>query len=107
MIQRIKEILQFGSENGFHLPAAYDKASNSPSVSLWFSHIAFMLAFAAITAQLFANLTIGVYCAIGYSGLMLTFYLLRNLQKVKLGKEGMELEGEDDTPTPKTDGEET
>lgn len=100
MLQRIKDILKFSSEHGLHLPAAYDKASKGPSVSLWFSHLAFMLAFASIVAQLFANLTLGVYCAIWYSGLMLAFYLLRNLQKVKLGKDGIDLEGEDDKPTP-------
>lgn len=95
MIQRIKEIMKFASENGFYLPGAYDARTKHSSISLLFTHITFIIAVVGIIAQLFMNLTLGVYCAIGYSGLMLAFYLMRSLGKVKLGKDGIELEDDD------------
>lgn len=92
MIKTIKEILKFSSTNGFWLPSAFDNRSGKGSVSLLFAHIANFVAIGGIISLLVKNLELGVYCAIGYSGLMLAFYLLRSLGKVKVGKDGIELE---------------
>lgn len=96
MIQRLKEILEFSSTNGFNLPSAYDNRSGKGSVSLLFAHVANVVAIGGIISLLVKNLELGVYCAIGYSGLMLAFYLLRSLGKVKVGKDGIELEDNDE-----------
>ncbi len=102
MLNKIKEILKFGSTIGFYLPAAHDNRSGKSSVSLLFAHIANAVAIGGIISLYFKDLETGVYCAIGYSGLMLAFYLLRSLDKVKLGREGIELDGDDE---PKKEGQ--
>lgn len=104
MITKIKNILKFASTNGFYLPGAYDARTKHSSISLLFAHVTFVLTICAIIALLFSNLTLGVYCSIGYSGLMLAFYLMRSLGKVKLGKDGIELE-DDDTVDQETEKE--
>lgn len=98
MITKFKNFCKFASTNGLYLPAAYDKGSDGPSVSLWFAHISFIIASIGVIVLMFNDLNKGVYSAIGLTTLMLSFYLLRALQKVKFGRDGIELEGEDETP---------
>lgn len=92
MLDNLKKILKFGSTIGFFLPSAHDNRSGKGSVSLLFAHIANFVAIAGIITLLYKDVETGVYSAIGYSALMLSFYLLRSLDKVKLGKEGIELD---------------
>lgn len=96
MLKRLKELCEFGATTGLYLPGAHDNRSGKSSVSLLFAHVANFVALCGIVVLLIKDITTGVYCAIGYSTLMLTFYLLRSLDKVKLSKEGIELEGDED-----------
>lgn len=101
MLKRIKEILEFGSKVGFWLPAAHDPMSGKASSTLFFSHIAFYLSLVMIISLGIQDLDKGTTAAMIFSGMYITFYLLRNLQKVKLNLESksIEVEGEDDNET--------
>lgn len=92
MIENFKKFMKFASKTGLYLPAAYDARTNGPSISLLFAHIANALAIGGITALMFKDLKMGVYCSIGYSTLMLAFYLLRSLSKVKVDVDDGEIE---------------
>lgn len=96
MLKKLKDLLKFSATIGFYLPGAHDNRSGKSSVSLLFAHMSNMVALAGIIALFFKDLTMGVYCAIGYAGLMLAFYLLRSLDKVKLSRDGIELDGENE-----------
>lgn len=98
MVQSIIKFLKFASTTGIYLPGAYDNRTKKGSVSLLFAHITFFLTILGLIALLLTNLQAGVYCSIGYSVLMLSFYLIRSLDKVKFGKDGVELDGEDESP---------
>lgn len=95
MFEYIKKLFKFSATNGFFLPSAYDNRSKKGSVSLLFAHIANFITILGIVSLLVKDLELGVYCSIGYSGLMLAFYLLRSLDKVKLGREGIELDSDE------------
>lgn len=95
MLKKTKDILKFASTKGWYLPGAHDARTGHSSVSLLFAHVAFNITIAGIVALMLKDLTMGVYCAMGYSVLMLAFYLLRSLGKVKVGREGIELEDDD------------
>jgi hypothetical protein len=103
MIQRLKKILEFSSKTGWYFPGAYDARTGHSSISLMSAHITFITTISGIIALMFKDLTMGVYCSMGYSVLMLSFYLLRSLGKVKVGKDGIELE-DDDNETPEKEG---
>lgn len=96
MLDRIKDILKFSAKNGLYFPAAYDKASNGPSVSLLFSHISFWVTTFAIIYLIIKDIESGVIAATVQSALMLVFYLLRRLSKVKfdLDDKAIELDSE-------------
>ncbi len=96
MIDRLKELFKFSAKVGWYLPAAYDQRTKGPSVSLLFAHVANFVAIVAIIKNLLTSTEIGGYMAMGYSGLMLVFYLLRSIGKAKIGKDGIELEDDDD-----------
>lgn len=98
MLDKIKKILEFLSVNGAHLPAAYDADKKGPSVSLWFSHVAFTVAIAGIISLLIKDTTTGVIAAMIFSGLQTVFYLIRRLTKAKfdLDDKSVELEGDED-----------
>lgn len=84
MLEKFKKLMEFSAKTGFYLPGAYDSRTKGPSVSLLFAHIANAVAIGGITSLMFKDLKVGVYCSIGYSALMLSFYLLRSLGKVKV-----------------------
>ena len=96
MLDKIKQLLEFSSKNGLFLPAAFDKASKGPSVSLLFAHISFWVTTFAIIYLIIKDIESGVIAATIQSALMLVFYLLRRLSKVKfdLDDKAIELDSE-------------
>ncbi len=91
----IKKWFEFTAKTGLYLPMAYDARTQLPSVSLFFAHIANAVAIGGIVALLFKDLKAGVYCSMGYSALMLIFYLMRSLGKVKVDIDDGQIELED------------
>lgn len=98
MFDKIKALFEFSSKNGLYLPSAFDNRSGMGSVSLLFAHVANALALVAIGIALNTDLKLGVLCAIGYSGLMLVFYLLRSISKFKVDVDDGELEVDSGEP---------
>jgi hypothetical protein len=92
MLDKIKDIFKFSAKNGLWLPAAYDKRTDGPSVSLLFAHVANALAIGTIAVLAFNDLKTATYCAMTYSALMLVFYLMRSLGKVKVDVDDGEIE---------------
>ena len=96
---KLKSWFEFSAKTGLYLPMAYDARTQLPSVSLLFAHIANTIAIGGIVTLLMKELKAGVYCSMAYAALMLIFYLIRSLGKVKvdLDDASIELEdGEDD-----------
>jgi len=98
MYNNIKEFFKFAAKNGLFFPAAYDKATNGPSVSLFFSHIAFYLSIVVIIILSIKDINLGAIAAITQSTLMLVFYLLRRLKKASfdLDDKSIALEGDNE-----------
>lgn len=92
MLEKLKALFEFAAKTGLYLPAAYDARNGQPSTSLLFAHMANALAIGGITALMFQDLKVGVYCSMGYSALMLAFYLLRSLSKFKVDVDDGEIE---------------
>lgn len=101
MLTQFKEFFKFAAKNGLYFPAAYDKASNGPSVSLLFSHLAFYMASVIIIFLSIKDINLGTLAAITQSTLMLVFYLLRRLKKASfdLDDKSINLEGDEDNVT--------
>lgn len=97
MWQKLLKILEFGSKNGYFLPAAYDKTVNGPSISLLIVHLANILALFSVTNLVLKDAQAGCISAICYAIISMILYRMRNLDKVKLDlKEGqVELDAED------------
>lgn len=96
MFEKIKQILEFSSKNGWYLPSAYDQSSQGPNIALLYSHLTFCLTF--------------VFCMLlGYDGKFLTaavtsmifwvvatvFFLIKRLKtfKADLDDKSIELDG--------------
>ena len=94
MLDKIKAFFEFASTNGLWLPAAFDSQSKGPSVSLLFSHIANSVAIVAIIYLTYKDTMAGTIAAMLYASLMIAFYLLRKLTKVKfdLDEKSLDLE---------------
>lgn len=92
---KIKEIFEYSSTHGLNLPSAFDNRTGIGSVSLLFAHVANAVAIGGIVSLLFKDLKAGVYCAMGYSSLMLIFYLMRSIGKVKVDIDDGQIELED------------
>lgn len=88
----IKKILKYYSEHGMDLPTAYDNRVKRGSISLLFAYTAHLVTIVGICLALVEHLKFGVLCAIGYSALMISFYMLRSLSKVKLDVDDGEIE---------------
>lgn len=97
MLDKLKLLFEFFSKNGAYLPSAYDAEKQGPSVTLYFSHIAFLIAIIGICFLLAKDLNAGVLAAMVFSGVQTVFYLIRRLSKAKfdLDDRQIELEGED------------
>ncbi len=92
MLDKLKAFFEFASSHGLNLPSAYDNRSGMGSVSLLFAHAANAVALGGIVALMVQDLKVGVYCSIGYSSLMLVFYLMRSLSKFKVDIDDGEVE---------------
>ena len=97
MLNTLKEFFKFSAKNGLYFPAAFDKVSNGPSVSLLFANIAFYLSIVIIIILSVKDINLGTIAAILQSTLMLVFYLMRRLSKFKadLDDKSIELESGD------------
>ncbi len=84
MINRIKEILEFGSTNGYHTAAAYDADKKGPSTTLMFANTAHYLTIIIIAALAFKDLENAATAAILYSIITMILYMMRRLTKVEL-----------------------
>ena len=95
MLDKIKAFFIYSSEQGLRLPSAFDKQSNGPSVSLLFSHIANFVAIVSICILMYKDQLQGNIAAMIYAALMICFYLLRKLSKVKFDatNKSLELDG--------------
>lgn len=82
----------------FNLPFAIDHANkDKPSVTLLFAYASFVLAVASIIALHFCNCPSATFSAISLHVISLTIYRMRKIDKLKVGKEGIELEGDSKT----------
>lgn len=98
MLDKIKAFFEFASTNGLFLPSAYDAKAKGPSVSLLFSHIANLVAIVSILILMNKDALQGNIAAMIYAALMICFYLLRTLSKVKfdLDDKSVDLQGGED-----------
>lgn len=92
MLDKIKQIFEFSSKNGLFLPSAYDADKGGPSVSLLFSHIANLVAIFSIIYLVIKDTTTGTIAAMIYASLMIVFYLMRRLTKVKFDLDDKEID---------------
>lgn len=84
MWEKIKASFEFAATRGWNLPAAFDSEKQGPSTSLFFSHLANILALLSIIFLLIKDTFNGTIMAIIYSSLMLVFYLMRRISKFKV-----------------------
>lgn len=97
MFGLIKQFIKYYSQHGVDLPTVFDNRVNRGSVSLLFAYIANALAIWTIYNSFFEDAKFATISAMCYSCLMICFYMLRTLSKVKMGiTDGdIELESQD------------
>lgn len=97
-MEKLIQLLKFGSEQGFRLPSAFDADKPGPSASLLFAHLANTVAIAAIINLIVKDTLAGTIAAMIYSVLMIVFYLMRRLTKFKadLDDKSIEFDGGED-----------
>lgn len=99
MLQKIKELIKKSCTNGIYFPFAHDPVTKTPSVTLLFPYITFVLALASVVALHFKQtLLIPSLVSILFWVISVVFYMIRTLQKAKidLDDQSIELEGEKD-----------
>jgi len=78
------------------LPFAIDKANKDrPSVTLLFAYIAFLLCLGVDIALCFKDLTAALLGAMVLFLICVTLYRIRHLDKLRLSKDSVELDGRD------------
>ncbi len=97
MLDNIKKFFEFASKNGLYLPAAYDSIEGKASSSLFFSHLAFYMAFITIICLSVKDIGQGTIASMLFAIMYLVFYLLRKLSKAKFNLKDKSIDLESDT----------
>jgi hypothetical protein len=92
MIKRIKEILEFGSTNGFYTATAYDNDKGKGSTTLLFANSAHYLTLVIIAVLAYKDINNGAMAAIIYSVITMVLYMMRRLSKVKVDADERSIE---------------
>lgn len=96
MFEGIKQFFTYGSEKGLKFPYAHDGVTGKPSVTLFFSYVAFYLTMASLIALHFdGGLFVASVTTAIYSCIMIIFYLIRTIKRAKidLDDKSLDLEG--------------
>jgi hypothetical protein len=80
---------------GLYLPHAVDTTSGKPSATLFFAYGSFFLATGAVVYLVVKDPTEGAIAAITTAVLYSVLYKMRQVDKLKFSKEGVEIDAED------------
>jgi predicted membrane channel-forming protein YqfA (hemolysin III family) len=98
VLEAIKTIFESAAKNGIYMPSAYDSDKRGPSVTLFFSHVTFVLAvFLTILLAFRPDVFTATVTCIMFWVMATVFYLIRRLKtfKADLDDRSIELQGEE------------
>lgn len=98
-MESLKAFFLYSSEEGLRLPAAFDKTTSSPSITLLAVHITFWIT----VYLLLKDPSSSFWGALAFWAIANVFYLIRKITKFKLDADdkSIELEGENEESTDK------